>query len=94
MHSTQPYQIKKILEDLILVDKNVMTKPIPSSSSQLMLRHSESKVFDVSSNYQSVIGKYNYLENSTRINIMYITPQCALLYGETICIMYYVYVVW
>ena len=57
------------------------TKPrsTPAASSKLLSRHSNSKPFDNSFNYRSVIGKLNYLEKATRSNISYAVHQCALL---------------
>ena len=77
IHLTQPHLIDQILKDLRLEDDNVTTKPIPASSSKLLSRHSNSKAFDGSFDYRSVIGKCNYLEKSTRSDIAYITHQCA-----------------
>ena len=42
-----------------------------------MTRHPDSEDFDESFNYRSVIGKMNYLEKGTRIDIAFQTHQCA-----------------
>ena len=43
----------------------------------LLYRNSTSQPHDDSFNYQSVIGKLNYLERGTRTEILFITHQCA-----------------
>jgi hypothetical protein len=82
IHLTQPQLIDKTLDDLRLNDDNIMTKPIPASSSRLLSRHSHPKNFDRSFDYRSVVGKLNYLEKTTRSDISYITHQCARFTSE------------
>jgi hypothetical protein len=77
IHLTQPHLIDQILTDLRLDQDQVKVKTMPASSSRLLSRHSDSEPFDNSFNYRSVIGKLNYLERGSRIDIAYITHQCA-----------------
>ena len=77
IHMSQPHLIDQILTDLRMNDERTGIKSTPAASSKLLSRHSESKDFDKSFNYRSVIGKLNYLEKATRSNIAYITHQCA-----------------
>ena len=74
---TQPHLIDKILKDLRLDKPEVKTKTTPAASSKLLSRHTDSKSFDNSFHYRSVIGELNYLEKATRSDISYATHQCA-----------------
>ena len=56
---------------------NSKTKDIPMASSKLLSRHPTSKAFDGSFNYRRVIGKLNFLEQSTRGDISYATHMLA-----------------
>jgi hypothetical protein len=62
IHLTQPHLIDQILSDLRLNDTTVKPRTTPAASSKLLTKHSNSKPFDNSFNYRSVIGKLNYLE--------------------------------
>ena len=77
IHMSQPHLIDQILKDLRMDDERTSVKSTPAASSKLLSRHSDSKDFDKSFNYRSVIGKLNYLEKATRSDIAYITHQCA-----------------
>ena len=77
IHLTQPHLIDSILKDLNLDGKGVKPRSTPASSSKILKRHEDSKDFDGSFNYRSVIGKLNYLERGSRSDIAYITHQCA-----------------
>jgi hypothetical protein len=77
IHLSQPHLIDQILSDLRLNDDSVKPRTIPAASSKLLTKHSESKPFDNSFNYRSVIGKLNYLEKATRGDISYAVHQCA-----------------
>ena len=78
---TQPHLIDQILKDLRLDGDEVKTKDIPSMASKVLSEGRNSKEFDGSFHYQSVIGKLNYLEKGTRADISYITHQCAIVYS-------------
>jgi hypothetical protein len=56
VHLTQSHLIDQILEDLKMLDVT-KTKTIPSSSSKLLKRHTNSPPFDGSFNYRSVVDK-------------------------------------
>ena len=56
---------------------DVSTKQTPAASSKLLKRHSDSEPFDNHFDYRSVIGKLNYLEKCTRLDISYAVHQCA-----------------
>ena len=74
---SQPHLIKQILCDLKMDGLPVKEKDTPAASSRILLKHEESKEFDNSFHYRSVIGKLNYLEKCTRPDIAYATHQCA-----------------
>ena len=77
MHLSQPHLIDQILKDLRLDGDKVKPRSTPAASSKLLTRHSNSKAFDKSFDYRSVIGKLNYLENATRSDISFAVHQCA-----------------
>ena len=59
------------------MDDKAKTKSIPAPSSKILSHHSDSKDFDNSFNYRSLVGKLNYLEKCTRSDIAYASHQCA-----------------
>ena len=75
-HLTQPKLIESILEDLSLPIGS-STKDIPMASSKILSRHKESVDFDQHFPYRRVIGKLNFLEQSTRGDISYATHMLA-----------------
>ena len=75
-HLTQPKLIDSIIQDLHL-DDDSHTKDIPMKSSKLLSRHPDSPDFDHHFNYRRVIGKLNFLEQSTRADISYATHMLA-----------------
>lgn len=77
IHLTQPHLIDQILTDLRLQGNEVKLKSTPAASSKLLTRHSDSRPFDNSFNYRSVIGKLNFVEKATRSDISYAVHQCA-----------------
>jgi len=77
IYLSQPHLIDQILSDLRLTDDNVKTKDTPAKSSQILTAGLDTKRFDESFNYRSIIGKLNYLERGTRSDISYIVHQCA-----------------
>jgi len=76
-HLTQPKLIESILEELHLQGENVLTKDIPMASSKLLSRHPKSPDFDQHFNYRRIVGKLNFLEQSTRGDISYATHMLA-----------------
>jgi hypothetical protein len=74
---TQPHLIDSILHDLGLSDNdrrarsNTTIKDLPSMVSRKITADTNTW------NYQSVIGKLNYLEKSTRPDITYVVHQLA-----------------
>jgi ATP-binding cassette subfamily B (MDR/TAP) protein 1 len=77
IYMTQPNQIEQILGDLRMLDESLKPRSTPAALSKVLKRHSQSPNFDGSFNYQSVIGKLNYLEKATRSNILFAVHQCA-----------------
>ena len=69
-------RIDSILEDLHLQEDSHI-KDIPMASSKLLSRHKESEDFDHHFNYRRVVGKLNFLEQSTRGDISYATHMLA-----------------
>ena len=76
IHLTQPHLVDQTLDDLKM-GEDVTQKPTTDTSSKVFSRHSNSRDFDNSFNYQSVIGKLNYMDKVSRSDIVYITHQCA-----------------
>jgi hypothetical protein len=74
---SQPHLIDQILEDLGLDKPNTLEKPTPALSSKIIGRDLDGKPFNERWDYRLVIGKLNFLEKSTRLNIGYSTHQCA-----------------
>jgi hypothetical protein len=77
VHLSQPQLIKGILKDLRLDGKETKIKTTLSLSSRILTKHEDSEDFDGSFDYQSIVGKLNYLEKGTRADISYIANQCA-----------------
>jgi len=72
---TQRALIDSIIDDVGIKDSN--TKPVPAKVSFRLHAFKEEPVFDLSFNYRSVVGKLNYLAQTTRPDIMYATHQIA-----------------
>jgi acid stress-induced BolA-like protein IbaG/YrbA len=77
IHLSQPQLIKGILKDLRLNGNNTKIKTTLSLSSRILTKHEDSEDFDGSFDYQLIVGKLNYLEKGTRVDISYISHQCA-----------------
>ena len=77
IYLSQPHLIDQILKDLRMDDDNVKQKDTPAKSSEILNAGLNTKDFDGSFNYRSIIGKLNYLERGTRSDIAYIVHQCA-----------------
>ena len=74
---SQRHLIVQILHDLKMDIDDLKIKETPCKSSEILKVGSQSKPFDGSFHYQSIIGKLNYLEKGNRSDISYITHQCA-----------------
>ncbi len=72
---TQRALIDFIIEDAGI--SNSKTKPVPAKVSLRLHAFKNEQVFDLDFNYRSVVGKLNYLAQTTRPDIMYATHQIA-----------------
>jgi hypothetical protein len=72
---TQRALIESIIEDVGISDSK--TKPVPAKVSLRLHAFKNEQVFDLDFNYRSVVGKLNYLAQTTRPDIMYATHQIA-----------------
>ena len=72
---TQHALIDSIIEDAGISDSK--TKPVPAKVSLWLHAFKNEQVFDLDFNYRSVVGKLNYLAQTTRPDIMYATHQIA-----------------
>jgi Reverse transcriptase (RNA-dependent DNA polymerase) len=72
IHLSQPQLSEGILKDLRLNGKDTKIKTMPSLSSRILTKHEDSEDFDRSFDYQSIMGKLNYLEKGTCADISYI----------------------
>ncbi len=68
MKLSPPHLIAQILDDLWFNDKTT-TKPTPAPGGQVLTRDLEGPPMNGDFHYQSVIGKANFLEKSTRLDI-------------------------
>jgi hypothetical protein len=66
---TQPHLIQDVIKELRLEGDNVKTKVTPGASSKTLLRYNDEPDFDGHFDYRKVIGKLNYLEKCTRLDI-------------------------
>ncbi len=73
---SQPHLIKQILDDQG-INERTGTKPTPAASTVKLGRDIHGKAMDKDWHYRSVIGKLNFLEKSTRLNIAYYVHQCT-----------------
>ena len=64
VHLTQPHLIDSILQDLRLKKGDSKCKDTPMKSLTILNKSKDSPEFNQSFNYQSVIGKMNYLERN------------------------------
>ena len=74
---SQPHLIDRILEDLGLNLHNTVEKPTPALSTKIIGRDPDGLPFNEKWEYRSVIGKLNFLEKSTRLDLGYAAHQCA-----------------
>ena len=73
---TQLHLIDNVLNDLGLWHAKD-GKETPAASSRILTRNDSGTDHDKSFHYRSVIGKLNYLEKATRLDISFATHQCA-----------------
>jgi hypothetical protein len=73
---SQPLLIQQILDDLGF-NERTGTKNTPASSSVKLNRDVHGKPYDEHWHYRSVIGKLNFVEKSTRLDLAYSVHQCA-----------------
>jgi hypothetical protein len=74
---TQPHLIDDILKELRLDAERTAIKKTTGASSKPLLRCPSATPFDAHFDYRRVIGKLNYLEKCTRIDVTCATHQCA-----------------
>ncbi len=72
---TQHALIDAIIKDVNLTDAKV--KPVPAKVSMPLQAFKDAPPFNLNFNYCSVVGKLNYLAQTSRSNIMYATHQIA-----------------
>ncbi len=72
---TQCALIDSIIEDVGINDSK--TKPVPAKVSLHLHAFKEEPAFDLNFNYWSVVSKLNYLDQTTRPDVMYATHQIA-----------------
>ena len=72
---TQRALIDSIIDDAGLQDSK--TKPVPAKVSLQLHAFKDEPVFDLNFNYRSIVGKLNYVAQTTRPDIMYATHQVA-----------------
>ena len=76
MKLSQPHLINQILADLGFNDRTT-TKPTPAATSVKLNRDMYGKAYEEDWHYRSIIGKLNFLEKSTRVDLSYSIHQCA-----------------
>ena len=72
---TQRALIDAIINDVGINDS--LTKPVPAKVSLRLHAFKDEPTFDLDFNYRSVVGKLNYLAQTTRPDIMYAVHQIA-----------------
>jgi hypothetical protein len=65
--------INAIIDDVGINDSR--TKPVPAKVSLRLHAFKDEPTFDLNLNYRSVVGKLNYLAQTTRPDIMYAVHQ-------------------
>jgi Reverse transcriptase (RNA-dependent DNA polymerase) len=73
---SQPKLIQTILDDLGLKEDSI-TLPMPAPSTQVLHAYANSNPHKEDWHYRSIIGKINFLAQSTRPDISYAVHQCA-----------------
>ena len=77
IHLTQPHLIDSIMQDLRLKKGESKCKDTPMKSSTILNNGKDSPDSERSFNFQSVIGKMNYLEKGSRSELAYAIHQCT-----------------
>ena len=75
-HFVQTALIDSVIADCGL-SKSYKKKQVPAKSSRILTHHLNSPEFDGPFSYRSVVGKLNYLAQTTRPDIMYAVHACA-----------------
>ena len=73
---TQPQLINSIMNDLNMKD-NTKLRAIPACSSKLLHKDADGESVEANFHYHSVIGKLNFLQKSTHLDISVSIHQCA-----------------
>ena len=73
---TQPQLIDSIIEDINMKD-NTKPRAAPACSSKLLHKDTDGESVEANIHYRSVIGKLDFLEKSTRLDISASMHQCA-----------------
>ena len=84
---TQPQLIESILNNLNF-QANTKTKEIPALSTVILQKDMKGEDLNKDFHYQSVNGKLNFLEKSTRPDISYAIHQCTIIVAsgtEEVC---------
>ena len=79
----QTLLIDQIIKDVKLHCRSARVS-IPAKSTRILRRYLTAPFFDRRFNYQSVIGKLNFLNNSTCVDISYATHQVDLFFEDTL----------
>jgi hypothetical protein len=73
---SQPHLVQQIIDDIGFNDQTI-AKPTPAASTVKLSRDLHGESMQEDWHYQSNIGKLNFLEKSTRLDIAYAVHQCA-----------------
>jgi hypothetical protein len=73
---SQPHLIQQILDDLGF-SSQTKSQPTPAASTIKLNRDPLGKCHEEAWDYRSVIGKLNFIEKSTRMDLAYAVHQCA-----------------
>ena len=73
---TQPHLIDQIIRDLHF-QSNTKSMETPALATKILQPELDAPDYEPSFHYQSIIGKLNYLEKSTRPDLAYAVHQCA-----------------
>ena len=76
---TQQALIDSIIQDVGL--NYAKTKPVPEKVAQLLHAHKDAPSFDLDFNYHSVVGKLNYLAQTTCPDAMYAVHQITKFFA-------------